>query len=84
MEQQTFEGTWEEILLHSSELVSQRVRLTVLRNDAEDHPAVKTLDTVLRGRVGCISFQPSNLSERTEEAFAELLESKYNPSGLDQ
>jgi hypothetical protein len=35
MEQRTFEGTWEEILLHSSELVGRRVRLTVLTYEAE-------------------------------------------------
>jgi hypothetical protein len=83
MEQPTFEGTWEEILLHSSELAGQRVRLTVLTNEVSSQ-TTNTLDKLLLGRVGRVNFQPSNLSERTGEAFAELLEAEYNSSGLSQ
>jgi hypothetical protein len=84
MEQRTFEGTWEEILLHASELIGQRVKLTVLSNVDFSLRNKTTLDQVLKNRVGRVHFQPSNLSERTGEAFANLLADKYKSSGLSQ
>jgi uncharacterized heparinase superfamily protein len=52
MEQRTFEGTWEDLLLHATELAGQRVRLTVLApKDLKPQQPV-TLDRILSGRVG--------------------------------
>lgn len=65
MEQQTFEGTWEEILLHSSELVGRRVKLTVVDSESPKPQTANTLDKRLHDRVGRVHFQPSDLSERT-------------------
>jgi hypothetical protein len=76
MEQQTIEGTWEEILQHSAELAGQRVRLTILHDKFSNSPTKKTLDQKLKGRVGRVHFQPSDLSERVGEAFTELLDAK--------
>ncbi len=76
MEQQTLEGTWEEILQHSAELAGQRVRLTILPNQSSNRPTKLTLEQRLKGRVGRVNFEPSNLSERVGEAFTELLDSK--------
>ena len=76
MEQQTLEGTWEEILQHSAELAGQRVRLTILPHQSSKSASMQTLDQRLKGRVGRVNFQPSNLSERVGEAFTELLEAK--------
>jgi hypothetical protein len=76
MEQQTLEGTWEEILQHSAELAGQRVRLTILPNQSSKSPTTPTLDQKLKGRVGRVNFEPSNLSERVGEAFTELLDTK--------
>jgi len=84
MEQHTFEGTWEEILLHASELVGRRVKVTVLVNETPNPQTTNTLDKLLQGRVGRVYFQPSNLSERTGEAFADLMIAKYKPSELSQ
>ncbi|MEO1147637.1 MAG: hypothetical protein AAFY26_18810 [Cyanobacteria bacterium J06638_22] len=84
MEQRTFEGTWEEILLHAPELVGQRVHLTVLPSDGLEHQQPVMLDQLLKGRVGQVRFQPSNLSTRTKAAFSELLSDKYNLPRLDQ
>ena len=42
------------------------------------------LDQILRGRVGRVQFQPSNLSTRTKEAFADLLVDKYKLSSFGQ
>ncbi|MEH1998200.1 MAG: hypothetical protein V7L00_05530 [Nostoc sp.] len=84
MEQQTFEGTWSEILLRASELAGRRVRLTILTNETSSDPSTDTLDKSLQGRVGKVNFQPSNLSERTREAFADILSAKYDPSRLNQ
>ncbi len=83
MEQRSFEGTWEEILLQSPQLVGRRVRLTVLTDEASQLSSSQTLDQLLEGRVGRVSFQPANLSERTGEAFADLLEEKCSSLCLD-
>lgn len=77
MEQRTFEGTWEEILLHSPDLNGRRVRLTVLPSEEPKPQNVVTLDQVLKGKVGRVQFQPSDLSTRTKEAFVDLLVDKY-------
>jgi hypothetical protein len=84
MEQRTFEGTWEEILLHAPELAGRRIKLTVLTNEDPNHQSTNTLDKLLEGRVGRVRFQPSDLSDRTGEAFTDLLMAKYKPSGFSQ
>ena len=80
MEQQTLEGTWEEILQHSAELAGQRVRVTVLPDKTSNSSTTLTLDQKLKGRVGRVNFQPSDLSERVGEAFTELLDNKETDS----
>lgn len=65
MEQRIFEGTWEEILLHAPELIGRRVRLTLLSNENSKPQNVVTLDQILKGKVGRVQFQPSDLSTRT-------------------
>lgn len=84
MEQRSFEGTWEEILLHAPELIGRRVRLTVLSNENSKPQNQVTLDQLLKGRIGRVQFQPSDLSTRTKEAFADLLVNKYKRPGLGQ
>ena len=83
MEQQTLEGTWEEILQYSAELAGQRVRLTILSHQSSNSPTTQTLDQRLKGKVGRVNFQPSDLSERVGEAFTELLDTK-DSSTLNQ
>ena len=83
MEQNTLEGTWEEILQHSAKLAGQRVRLTILPNQSANSSTPETLDQKLKGRVGRVHFQPSDLSERVGEAFTELLDVK-DSSALNQ
>jgi hypothetical protein len=84
MEQQTLEGTWEEILQHGAELAGRRVRLTILTDKrTSNSPTAETLDQKLQGRLGRVNFQPSDLSERVGEAFTELLEAK-NPSAFNR
>jgi hypothetical protein len=84
MEQQSFEGTWEEILRYAPELVGRRVRLTVLSNESSKPQNGATLDQVLKGRVGRVQFQPSTLSTRTKDAFTDLLAEKYRLPGSGQ
>jgi hypothetical protein len=70
METQTrLEGTWEEILQHSAELAGQRVRLTILPHQSSNTSVSDTLEEKLKGRVGRVNFQPSDLSERNHDAF---------------
>jgi hypothetical protein len=83
MEQRTFEGSWEEILLHAPKLIGQRVKLTVLPSEDSQSKNAVTLDQVLKGKVGRVQFQPSNLSERTKEAFTELLANKHELPSLN-
>ena len=77
MEQQTLEGTWEEISRYAPELAGLRVRLTVLSSRISQPQQRMTLDQSLKGRIGRIQFLPSNLSTRTKEAFADILAEKY-------
>ncbi|MGK7927287.1 MAG: hypothetical protein AB4290_18925 [Spirulina sp.] len=77
MTPQTLEGTWEEILARASELTGKRVRLTILEEESRDRPPTQSLAQLLQGRVGRVSFQPPNLSERTSETFTDLLVEKY-------
>ena len=41
MEQRTFEGTWEEIILNASEFAGRRVKLTVLTDENPKPPDYK-------------------------------------------
>lgn len=84
MKQRTFEGTWEEILLHASELIGQRVKLTVLSADEPELQQPVTLDQLLQGKLGRVRFQPPNLSTRTKEAFADIMADKYKLPRLGQ
>ncbi|MEC4813229.1 MAG: hypothetical protein SAK29_08175 [Scytonema sp. PMC 1069.18] len=76
MERTQLEGTWEEILQHSADLVGKRVILTILPSLSSNDSVKPTLAQALKGKVGRVNFQPSDLSERVEEAFTELLENK--------
>ena len=84
MEQRFFEGTWEEILRYAPELVGRRVRLTLLSNESSKSQNETTLDQVLKGKLGRVQFEPSNLSTRTKEAFTDLLVEKYRLPELGQ
>lgn len=84
MEQRIFKGTWEEILLHTSELAGQRVRLTILTDETSNSSTTESLDKLLHLRVGRVHFQPSNLSENIGSAFVDLLAAKYDASKLDE
>jgi hypothetical protein len=84
MDQHSLEGTWEEVLCYAPELVGRRVRLTVLSNESLKPQNGATLDQILKGRVGRVQFQPSNLSTCTKEAFTDLLVEKYRLLGLGQ
>lgn len=84
MEQHSFEGTWEEILCYAPELIGRRVRLTVLSNESSKSENGTTLEQALKGRVGRVQFQPSNLSASTKDAFTGLLVEKYRLPGLGQ
>jgi hypothetical protein len=69
VKQEIFEGNWEEIMQHASELAGQSVRLTILTAETANLPVEENLGKLLQKRVGQVHFQPSNLSERTGEAF---------------
>ena len=75
MPNQTIEGTWEEILQYAPQLSGQNVRLTIL---ASASTASTTLDQLLKHRVGEVSFEPTDLSERTHTAYTDLLTQKHS------
>ncbi|ANV87055.1 MULTISPECIES: hypothetical protein [Cyanophyceae] len=81
MNQRTIEGTWEEILQHASELTGQQVRLTVLSPKALQPQQPMTLEQTLQDRIGRVQFQPSDLSARTKDAFADMLADKNQSWG---
>ena len=57
-------------------LAGQRVRLTILPNQSANSSTPETLDQKLKGRVGRVYFQPSDLSERVEQVFTNILDDK--------
>ena len=86
MEQQIYEGTWEEIntqlAAHQEELRRyRRVRLIVVPQEGpmetQNETKQQTLAERFAGRIGRLSFEPADLSERTKEAYAELLAKEY-------
>jgi hypothetical protein len=75
MPNQTIEGTWEEILQYAPQLSGQSVRLTILTPTPT--PSAP-LDQLLKHRVGEVSFEPTDLSERTHAAYTDLLTQKHS------
>ncbi|MEM9220702.1 MAG: hypothetical protein AAGD25_41090 [Cyanobacteria bacterium P01_F01_bin.150] len=84
MTQPVLEGTWEEILEHSAELEGQRVRLVVLTNGPSSASVGNlpqkqaSLADKLKARVGRVSFEPADLSERVEEQFGDYLAEQHS------
>lgn len=76
---QVIEGTREEVgeqLLRFPK--EQRFRLIALPPlDDQDEENGSTLAERFAGRVGRFSFDPADLSERTEEYYGELLQKKH-------
>lgn len=79
MTQTIYEGKWEEIASHASELKGRQVRLTVLDqiSDEGQISPCHSLAEALKGKVGIIEGASPNLSNHTGEKFAELIEEKY-------
>ncbi len=79
MTQPIYEGTWEEIASHSSELTGRRVRLTVLDQISEDKKTSPdySLAEALKGKIGIIEGTSPDLSNHTGEKFAELMQEKH-------
>lgn len=74
MSQLVLEGTWEEVVSHSSELAGKKVRLTVIEDSSEEERAA----TVAAIREGIESFQRGE-SRPAREALEELRQ-KYGIS----
>ncbi len=81
MVSQTYEGKWEEIARdHGSELSRRRVRVTVLEEAEATHqvPPGTNLAEAMKDFIGCVSSgKPSNLAERVDEAFGEIVEEEH-------
>ena len=77
MKQAIYEGTWEEIASHASELTGRRVRLTVEVRT----PPCYSLAEALKGKVGIIDEASLDLSNNTGQKFAELMQEKYSQRG---
>ena len=71
MTQTNYEGTWEEILTHTSELRGKKVKLTVI--DDTEQPQIKveskSLSEVLKGKIGIIEGASPELSQNTGQQY---------------
>lgn len=79
MKQTNYEGTWEEILTHTSELKGKKVKLTVI-DDTEQHQTKaesKSLSEVLKGKIGIIEGASPELSQNTGQQYLNLLLDKH-------
>ena len=80
MTQEIYEGTWEEIVSHASELAGRRVRLMVLDQLPEQNEKSEyySLADALNGKVGIIDGASPDLSTRTGENFSDLVKEKHH------
>ena len=83
MAQQTYEGTWEEIVVHAAQLVGKRVKLIVLDEISESRESLPTrsLAETLKGKVGIVDGASPNLSENTGKKFADIVAEKHRKQG---
>ena len=76
MAQQIYEGTWEEIVSHSSELAGRRVRLMILDQSPEQSEKSEhySLADALSGKLGILDGASPDLSSLCSfVAFAHAL-----------
>ena len=80
MAYQELEGTWEEILAHAPELAGHRLKVTVLEALETEQTEKKrpSLSETLRGKIGILDGASPDLSQKTGEKFASLMEEKYS------
>ncbi|MEM9276835.1 MAG: hypothetical protein AAGA80_28430 [Cyanobacteria bacterium P01_F01_bin.143] len=71
MVQPIYEGTWEEIGSHTSELAGRRVRLMVLDQlpEQSEKSEYSSLADALSGKVGIIDGTSPDLSTRIRKLF---------------
>lgn len=74
---QIIEGTWEEIAARADELRGKQLRVTVLEAPRKSKYDGMTVAEMFEGRTGVIDGLPSDLSERAEEYFAQIMDEKY-------
>ena len=87
------EGTWAEIRAQQPDWENKRLRVEVLdapeTQNAPSQNAPSTneddfsLADRLRGRVGTVSFEPTDLAARSEYYYALAMDEKY-PDGAQQ
>lgn len=68
-----FEGRWEEAVRHLDAIPRKaHIRIVEIEavSESEDKLDGKTLADLFEGRVGVVSFDPADLSERAEEYLA--------------
>ncbi|MEY3828001.1 MAG: hypothetical protein RLZZ148_2824 [Cyanobacteriota bacterium] len=79
MENHIIEGTWEEVLTLTPELSGHRVRVTILDDDYADHQTgdSQNLAQVLQGRLGRLSFDVPDFSQKAGDIFTDILVEKH-------
>lgn len=86
MENQVFEGKWEEIATHAKELSGRRVRITVL-NDESSPTLDQTLSELLQAAETLEPQEqqsmPFNPAEDTGKAFTDIVVEKYKKQGFN-
>ena len=80
---QIIEGTWEEIAARAEELRGKKLRVEVVEAPVQRETEAQKqqrLHKSLEGLVGTIDNLPPDLSERTEEYYAQIMDEKYPPN----
>jgi len=86
MEQQVFEGTWEEIAIHADQLSGRRIRVTVLNDEGTLTLDQTLLDLLQAAEVLESQRQqeaPFNPTEDTGKAFTDIVLEKYKKQGFN-
>ena len=80
---QIIEGTWEEIAARADELRGKQLRVEVvdaaIAREAEAQKQQR-LHAAIERLIGTIPDLPPDLSERTEEYYAQIMDEKHPPN----
>lgn len=82
MEQRTLEGTWEEIALHSDELVGRRVRVTILDEPPSEVALDKALAHLISAAESLSGSLPRIEPSHTTDAWTDDVDEKYRRQGF--
>jgi hypothetical protein len=82
MEQDTYEGTWEEVVSHAAELAGRRVRVTILGEPPESPTLDRALANLIVAAEQLARGRPAEDQQEAEPLWSEALVEKFREQGF--